>query len=90
MISNRDIDRMYQKYNPSNIRAGDRVIVNVGPRYKARVVGLDLDLKNKKVHANLRLFDTTKKLPVRVDVRDCTLLRDTMPLYPGHNEIGGN
>ena len=60
MVSNRDIDKLYEQYNPNNIRSGDRVMVSVGYRYLARVVGLDLDLKNKKVYANLRLMDNTK------------------------------
>lgn len=82
MVSNRDIDKLYEQYNPNNIRSGDRVMVSVGYRYLARVVGLDLDLKNKKVYANLRLMDNTKKHPIRVDVADCY---PTGVLYPGHH-----
>jgi len=82
-ISNRDIENLFDKYNPNNIRSGDRVIVKVSNNpYKARVIGLEMDLKNQKVFANLRLFDTTKKNPIRVDVADCS---HSGPLYPGHH-----
>ena len=70
-ISNREVERLWERYNPSNIRAGDLVEVNIGSRYKARVVGLDLDIKNKKVYANLKLFNPSKRVPIRVDVADC-------------------
>tara|TARA_Y100000592_G_C5476833_1_gene322759 strand:+ start:238 stop:495 length:258 start_codon:yes stop_codon:yes gene_type:complete len=82
MISNREIERLYEQYNPNNIRSGDRVTVKLGYTYMARVVGLDLDLKNKKVYANLRLMDNTKKNPIRVDVADCY---PAGVLYPGHH-----
>lgn len=71
MLSNREIERLYDKYNPNQIRSGDRVVVRLTRSYRARVVGLDLDIKNKKVYANLRLMDNTKKNPIRVDVADC-------------------
>ena len=71
MLSNREIERLYDKYNPNRIRSGDRVTVRLSRPYRARVVGLDLDIKNKKVYANLRLMDNTKKNPNRVDVADC-------------------
>ena len=72
--SNRDIQRLYDRYNPNNCATGDRVLVKLGSvSYFARIVGLDLDLKNKKVYANLRIFENThnKSLPIRVDVADC-------------------
>ena len=84
-ISNREIEKLYEKYNPNNIRAGDRVIVNNSTIYRARVVGLELDIKNRKVYANLRLLDTTKKVPIRVDVRDCSLATNQTLIYPGHH-----
>ena len=71
IISNREMERLWSKYNPQEISAGDLVEVSIGQKYKARVVGLDLDLKNKKVYANLKLFDASRKLPIRVDVSDC-------------------
>ena len=80
--SNRDIEKLYDKYNPNNIRSGDRVRVAIGKHYIARVVGLDLDLKNKKVYANLRLLDCTVNNPTRVDVSDC---HPMSALYPGHH-----
>lgn len=83
MFSNRDIERLYEKYNPNKIKTGDRVTVNLGYVYKARVVGLELDIKNKKVFANLKLMDTTKRHPIRVDVSDCRVV--TSVLYPGHH-----
>ena len=70
-ISNRDIDRLWQKYNPNNISAGDIVEVSVGTKYRARVVGLDLDLKNRKVYANLKLLEQAYNVPIRVDACDC-------------------
>ena len=70
-VSNREMDKLWSRYNPSGIKAGDLVEVNVGTKYRARVVGLDLDMKNKKVYANLKLFDTSKRFPIRVDVADC-------------------
>ena len=87
MTSNRDIEKLFDQWNPNNIRAGDRVKVTImSESYTARVVGLDLDLKNKKVYANLRLMDNTKKRPSRVDVSDCTAIRT--PTYPGHHYNG--
>ena len=82
MTSNREIQKLFDKWNPNEIRVGDRVNVSNGMKYRARVVGLDLDLKNKKVFANLRLLDNTKGYPIRVDVADCYALG---PLYPGHH-----
>lgn len=85
-VSNREIEKLFESYNPNNIRSGDRVMVKVSDNpYQARVVGLEMDLKNKKVYANLRLFDATKKNPIRVDVADCS---PSGPLYPGHHKVG--
>jgi len=70
-ISNREMERLWSRYNPHGISAGDLVEVSIGQKYRARVVGLDLDLKNKKVYANLKLFDPSNKVPIRVDVADC-------------------
>ena len=70
-ISNREIERLWGRYNPQEISAGDIVEVSIGQKYRARVVGLDLDLKNKKVYANLKLFEPSSKVPIRVDVADC-------------------
>ena len=70
-VSNREMDRLWSRYNPSNIKAGDLVEVNIGSKYRARVVGLDLDIKNKKVYANLKLFNPSMRVPIRVDVADC-------------------
>ena len=84
MVSNRDIEKLFDQWNPNKIKAGDRVRVKmVGYSYVGRVVGLDLDLKNKKVYANLRLADNTKKNPCRVDAADCFSALETM--YPGHS-----
>ena len=80
--SNRDIERLYDKYNPNNIRSGDRVRVAIGKHYLARVVGLHLDIKNKKLYADLRLLDNSKNNPTRVDVSDCHLMT---VIYPGHH-----
>ena len=82
MVSNREIENLYKKYNPNNIRSGDRVTVTIGTTYRARVVGIELDIKNRKVYANLKLLDNTKKNPIRVDVADCHAFT---PLYPGHH-----
>ena len=85
-VSNREIEKLFKSYNPNNIRSGDRVMVKVSDApYQARVVGLEIDIKNKKVYANLRLFDTTKRNPTRVDVSDC---KPSGPLYPGHHNDG--
>lgn len=86
-ISNRDIQRLYDKYNPNKVTTGDRVLVQMGGfSYSARIVGLDLDLKNQKVFANLKLVETTKKYPIRVDVADCVPTGG--PIYPGHHNNG--
>ena len=70
--SNRDIERLWDKYNPNKVQAGDLVMVTMGSnKYIARIVGLDLDVKNKKVYANLKLMDQTKRRPIRVDCSDC-------------------
>ncbi len=51
MISNRQIEMLYDRWNPNNVMVGDRVIVNLQESvYKARIVGLNLDIKNKKVY----------------------------------------
>ena len=86
-FSNRDIEKLFDKYNPNGIRSGDIVRVNLhSQKYTARVVGLNLDLKNKKVYADLKLIEQNKKNPTRVDVADCT--RNTRNLYPGHHNNG--
>ena len=72
MISNRQIEQLYDQWNPNSVMVGDRVLVSLhNNKYQARIVGLNLDIKNKKVYANLRLTDTTKRLPIKVDVSDC-------------------
>jgi hypothetical protein len=82
--SNRDIERLYDRYNPSHIATGEMVLVSLHQmQYAARVIGLDLDIKNKKVYANLKLVNQNKRHPIRVDVADCT--RTAKPLYPGHH-----
>ena len=83
----KDKEYLFEKYNPNRIRIGDRVTVSVGKRYPARVVGLTLDIKNKKVLADLKLLDNKpgELLPVRVDVSDCY---STKSLYRGHHENG--
>ena len=87
MTSNRDIEKLFEQWNPNDIRAGDRVRVRLHEvTYLARVVGLDLDMKNKKVYANLRLMDNTKKFPSRVDAADC--FSTLPPPYPGHHSNG--
>lgn len=86
MISNRDIERLYDQWNPNNVMVGDRVKVRLFTNvYTARIVGLSLDIKNKKVYADLRLQDTRKKFPTRVDVSDCHKIHAT---YPGHHNNG--
>ncbi len=88
MTSNRDIEKLFDQWNPNGIRTGDRVQVNVDSEkpYPARVVGLDLDMKNKKVYANLRLLsESTGNKPIRVDVADCYV---SWGIYRGHNERG--
>ncbi len=86
MVSNREIEKLFDQYNPNKIRTGDIVTVSVGVKYQARIVGLELDTKNKKVYANLKLFDSTKNVPIKVDVADCH--RATRNLYPGHHGGG--
>ena len=71
-ISNREMERLWERYNPRDIRAGDFVMVSTGEKYRARVVGLELDIKNRKVYANLRLHNPSQRLPIRVDVVDCS------------------
>ena len=86
-FSNRDIEKLFDKYNPNRIRSGDIVRVNLhSQEYTARVVGLNLDLKNKKVYADLKLIEQNKNNPTRVDVADC--IRNTRNLYPGHHNNG--
>ena len=83
--SNRDIEKLFDKYNPNGIRSGDLVkVVLSHASYSARVVGLDLDLKNKKVYADLKLLEQNRRHPTRVDVSDC--ITNPKPLYPGHHE----
>ena len=86
MVSNREIARLYDKYNPNKIKSGDRVTVSIGYKYQARVVGLELDVKNSKVYANLKLMDNSKKHPIRVDVSDC--YPAPSPMYVGHHNNG--
>ena len=82
--SNRDINKLFDAYNPNNIKSGDLVKVNLShASYTARVVGLSLDIKNKKVYADLKLIEQNKRHPTRVDVSDC--VASSMPLYPGHH-----
>jgi hypothetical protein len=85
MTSNREIERLFDKWNPNRIRAGDRVQVSNTQKYLARVVGLELDLKNQKVYANLRLINQNRSLPIRVDAADCYPFAG---LYPGHHAGG--
>ena len=85
-ISNREIQKLYDQYNPNKIKSGDHVTVSVGYKYRARVVGLELDIKNKKVFANLKLLENKKNYPIRVDVADC---HPSSPiLFPGHHSNG--
>tara|TARA_A100001011_G_C13998237_1_gene710212 strand:+ start:415 stop:705 length:291 start_codon:yes stop_codon:yes gene_type:complete len=87
VLSNRDIQKLYDKFNPNNIKTGDLVKVDLHEySYSARVVGLDLDLKNQKVFANLKLLEYSRRHPIRVDVSDC--VRSGTPLYPGHHNNG--
>lgn len=86
MISNREIEKLYDRWNPNSVMVGDRVIVSLSAhKYQARIVGMELDIKNKKVYANLRLADTAKRVPIRVDVADCYKVR---AIYPGHHYNG--
>ena len=86
-LSNRDIEKLYDKYNPNKIRTGDIVKVEMHHySYSARVVGLDLDIKNKKVFASLKLIEQNRNNPIRVDVSDC--VKSSAPMYPGHHNGG--
>lgn len=86
-MSNRDIEKLYDKYNPNNIKSGDVVLVNLNSAsYSARVVGLFLDIKNRKVYADLKLVEQNRLHPIRVDVSDCSV--SSGPLYPGHHNGG--
>ncbi len=83
-FSNRDVEKLFDKYNPNQIKSGDMVkVVLSSVSYSARVVGLYLDIKNKKVYADLKLLEQNKNHPTRVDVADCVI--SGMPLYPGHH-----
>ena len=83
-FSNRDIEKLFDKYNPNEIKSGDLVKVMLShASYSARVVGLDLDLKNRKVFANLKLIEQNRKHPTRVDVADC--IKSGKPIFPGHH-----
>ena len=83
--SNRDINKLFDSYNPNKIKSGDLVKVELShASYSARVVGLSLDIKNKKVYADLKLLEQNRKHPTRVDVSDC--ITSGAPLYPGHHE----
>lgn len=85
-FSNRQIEMLYDQWNPNSVMVGDRVVVNINPKkYQARIVGMELDIKNEKVYANLRLMDTSQRLPIRVDVSDCFKVH---PIYPGHHNNG--
>ena len=82
--SNRDINKLFDMYNPNKIKSGDMVKVKLShASYSARVVGLSLDIKNKKVYADLKLIEQIRNHPTRVDVTDCIV--NSMPLYPGHH-----
>ena len=82
--SNRDIEKLFDSYNPNKIKSGDLVKVKLShASYSARVVGLSLDMKNKKVYADLKLIEQNRNHPTRVDVSDC--ISNSMPLYPGHH-----
>ena len=85
MVSNREIEKLFQQWNPNNIHAGDRVVVSISrDKYQARVVGLDLDIKNQKVYANLKLVEkSTRSRPTRVDAADCYKVANI--LYRGHH-----
>ena len=86
-ISNRDIEKLYDKYNPRKVQTGDRVLVKLHEQqFFARIVGLELDIKNRKVFANLKLLEkTSKNRPIRVDVTDCHHAPLSKNLYPGHH-----
>lgn len=85
--SNRDIEKLFDKYNPNRIKSGDLVKVTLShASYSARVVGLNLDVKNKKVYADLKLIEQNRRHPTRVDVADCQASSGLM--YPGHHNNG--
>mgnify|MGYP003114612753 CR=1 FL=1 len=58
MTSNRDIQKLFDQWNPNNVRTGDRVQVNINTNqpYPARVVGLDIDLKKRKGLCQFKAF----------------------------------
>ena len=83
--SNRDIEKLFDQYYPNKIKSGDMVkVVLSHASYSARVVGLGLDIKNKKVYADLKLVEQNRRHPTRVDVADC--VSSAGPLYPGHHK----
>ncbi len=85
--SNRDIEKLFDKYNPNGIKSGDMVKVTLShASYSARVIGLGLDIKNKKVYADLKLIEQNRKHPTRVDVADCSTSSGLT--YPGHHNNG--
>lgn len=85
--SNRDIEKLFDKYNPNGIKSGDLVKVTLShASYSARVVGLNLDVKNKKVYADLKLIEQNRRHPTRVDVADCQASSGL--IYPGHHNNG--
>jgi len=55
-MTEKEKDYLFNKYNPNKIHVGDRVTVSVGYKYSARIVGLTLDIKNRKVYAVLKLL----------------------------------
>jgi hypothetical protein len=63
--------RFNHKYNPNGIYPGAFVDVCIGQTYAATVRSLTLDIKNKKIYANL--INREKNLPVTVDVADCKI-----------------
>ena len=82
--SNRDIEKLFDKYNPNKIKSGDMVKVTLShASYAARVVGLGLDIKNRKVYADLKLIEQNRRHPTRVDVADCTT--NTASPHPRHH-----
>jgi hypothetical protein len=87
MLSEREKQKLFEQYNPNQVRVGDRVLVSVGSRYPARIVGLSLDIKNRKVYAHLKLLDRNlgAAYPTKVDAADCY---SSGPLYPGHHTNG--
>ena len=89
VVSNREVEELFDKYNPRNIRSGDRVLVTLHQiSYFARIVGLELDIKNKKIYASLRLFKNldSSSLPTRVDIADCKhTVNGVTPIHSDHN-----